>query len=504
MLRRLLLPLLGLVLLTPPSSATWSIVCVNTRTREVGVASATCLQNFNLRIGVPVVFVGEGSAAAQSFVDTSGQNRRLIYDSYRDTEETPLEILARLAAQDAGHQTRQYGIANFAGDPVTFTGRQAGAWAGGVTGQVGDYLYAIQGNLLTGEGVVLAAEAVFRDEKGDMAQKIMAAMEAARAMGGDGRCSCSGAHPTSCGTPPPSFTKSAHVAVMIVSRPGDTNGGCNANRGCARGDYYLNLNVIGGNLDPDPVFTLHEQHDLWRRNLLGRPDAVLTRVNAPEKLPADGVTERTVVVELRDLADVPLGHGGAQVTVETLDGGPSLATLGPVLDRGDGTYAFTLRAGSTLGRDRLVITASDVDPLDPLDVVTARLYPDLVVESLAAPLYTSADSLSAAAASELDLVVNQPLAPGASYWLVARPAASRRGEAPRLTPGGFALLPIPESPFFPGAPGRLDGNGRAESVLHAPPGALGALAGRRMEVTGWILDGTPLTRTNTVGIEILP
>jgi uncharacterized Ntn-hydrolase superfamily protein len=139
MARRALLPLLGLLVLVSQTSATWSIVCVNTKTREVGVSSATCIADFNLRTGVPVVYVGEGAAAAQSFIDMTGNNRRLIYAAFRDTEETPAEILAALAAEDGQHQTRQYGIVNFAGPPVTFTGRRWTA-ATGVTGQVGDIL----------------------------------------------------------------------------------------------------------------------------------------------------------------------------------------------------------------------------------------------------------------------------------------------------------------------------------------------------------------------------
>ena len=54
---------------------------------------------------------------------------------------------------------------------------------------------------------------------------------AARALGGDGRCSCSVSQPTSCGVPPPGFQKSAHVAVFVVARLGDTNGLCNRIRG---------------------------------------------------------------------------------------------------------------------------------------------------------------------------------------------------------------------------------------------------------------------------------
>ena len=71
----------------------------------------------------------------------------------------------------------------------------------------------------------------------------MAAMQAARSMGGDGRCSCSPTLPTSCGSPPPSFTKSAHIAYMMVARAGDTEGSNGIYRtpgvpfGIAAGDF---------------------------------------------------------------------------------------------------------------------------------------------------------------------------------------------------------------------------------------------------------------------------
>ncbi len=495
--RRAWLYLSTLLFLALPASATWSIVCVNLKTREVAVASATCLENFNLKVGVPVVVVGEGAAAAQSFVDLSGENRRTIFLSFRDSDETPLEILAELAAQDTGHQTRQYGIVNFTGDPVTFTGRQAGLAATGVTGRVGDILYAIQGNVLTGDEVVFAAEEAFRNTKGDVGQKLMAAMEGARAFGGDGRCSCRPNAPTSCGAPPPEFEKSAHVGVVVVARIGDSDGVCNAIRGCATGQYYLTLNVVDGQSDPDPVFTLQERYDVWREARLGRPDGILSRVEPVQELPADGLTERTVVVRLRDLDDLPLTRGGAQVEVTTVDGLPSLATIGPVVDRGDGSYAFTLRAGTEVGVDRLRITAAD-------DLVRATLFPFLEVATVAAGLHVGLEEVSAAGGALLPFVVNEPERPRSHYWIAARldptvadPMRAGRGGRP-------VLLSIGESPFFPGPPGRLDEGGRAEASLEIPPGALTGLVGLQLQFEAWMNGHGKPGRTNTVEVGIGP
>lgn len=504
MLRRTLLPLLGLTLLASRPSATWSIVCVNTRTREVGVASATCLEDFNLRVGVPVIVVGEGAAAAQSFLDVGAENRRLIYFSFRDLAESPAEILARLDAQDPGHETRQYGIVNFDGPPVSFTGARDGAAATGVAGQNGEILYAIQGNVLTGNEVVFAAEAAFRAQKGDMAAKMMAAMEAARALGGDGRCSCNASRPTSCGVPPPNFEKSAHVGVVVVARVGDVNGACTAARGCAQGDYYLTLNVRGNRNDPDPVKTLQYRYFLWRERLKGRPDGIYSRVQPVKPLPADGTTERTLLLELRDLDERLLAHGGAQITVSTVDGLPSNAQLGPVTDLGNGRYSLPVRAGAAPGIDRFSIQVTDVLPGDPSDIVVATLYPPLEVVTSDQALYVGAEELSAAAGGRVPFVLNRGDKAGAAYTLVARVVPPQRHGPRGLFPGWDGLLALPQSPFFPAAPQRLDGRGRAQADLAVMPGALEPMIGLRLEATGYVLDGAPIERTNPAGFEVRP
>ncbi len=188
--------------------ATWSILLVDIRTGEIAVGSATCLTNFDLRAGTPVLIPGVGAAAAQSAVDSTGSNRTLIRDLLASGAQTQ-DILAALSTFDPSHQSRQYGIVTALGDPATFTGLGAGAWAGGATGVIagagiggGDLYYAIQGNVLTGPSVVAAAVVAVESTPGDLAAKLMAGMEAARAQGGDGRCSCASGNPTGCGDPP--------------------------------------------------------------------------------------------------------------------------------------------------------------------------------------------------------------------------------------------------------------------------------------------------------------
>ena len=208
--------------------ATWSILLVDTRTGEIALGSATCLTSFDLRAGTPVIITGVGAATAQSFVDSSGRNRVRIRDGLA-LGLTPAEIFADLATFDPGHQTRQYGIVDVTGGTGTFSGTGAGAWAGGTTGMLtgadeGIY-FAVQGNLLTGPAVVNDAIAAIIATPGDLAEKLMAGMEAAQAIGGDARCSCPPL-PIPCGTPPAGFLKSADIGYMMIARTGDVDA-CN-------------------------------------------------------------------------------------------------------------------------------------------------------------------------------------------------------------------------------------------------------------------------------------
>jgi hypothetical protein len=156
-------------------------------------------------VWVPVIVVGKGAGCAQSYVDPTGATRVYIRDQLA-LGTNPVQILSGLAGFDTGHQTRQYGIADVLGRAVGFTGTQAGAFASDRVGRIGDVLYAIQGNVLTGGPVLAAAELALYATPGDLGEKMMAAMEAARLFGGDGRCSCNKGAPTSCGSPPPTFT----------------------------------------------------------------------------------------------------------------------------------------------------------------------------------------------------------------------------------------------------------------------------------------------------------
>ncbi len=358
MRNRLLALLLALVLLTSQALATWSIVVVNRRTGEVCVASATCIENFNLRNGIGVIASEVGCGATQSLA-TSAATRLEIHDLMLEGVP-PQEILDIISVGDPLWPIRQIGLVDVAGRAVSYSGANCGPWFGGVVGEQGDYVYAIQGNVLTGAPVVLDCEAAFLGTQGDMGQKVMAAMEAAMQMGGDGRCSCSQADPEGCGVPPPNFTKSAHVAFFVIARPGEEET-CNFN-GCAAGDFYLAINKAGLTAaDPDPVLIMRQDFDLWRTGLAGRPDAILSAVwPASATVPAGSGEILSFVLDLADVDGNAVQQGGAAVTLAHDPRSAGLATLHQVTDHQDGTYTVEVNAGNGgAGLDRLRFAVDD-------------------------------------------------------------------------------------------------------------------------------------------------
>lgn len=506
LLRRLCSALLALLMLVAPAGATWSILIIDTRTGEIAIASATCVANINLKAITPVLLVNRGAATAQAAVNFNSITNRAIIWNLLQAGSPPSAILASLAQSDPGHQSRQYGIIDVTGGKVTFSGSSNSAWAGGVTGNIGTIHYAVQGNILTGQVVVTAAEQAIRNTPGDLAARLIAGMEAASSMGGDGRCSCAPNNATGCGAPPPSFIKSAHVGYMIVARQGDTDGTCTiATLGCATGSYWMDLNVANqSSASPPPVPQLRALFDAWRLTLAGRPDHHQSTVTLePPTLIADGSSVTTATITLRDWQGTALTAGGATVTIAAEPTGTASVTLGPVSDLGNGTYTFNVTAGTTPGTASLAITVDD-------GVSPVLLSPRTDVEVRPDSLWASATSVSAAAGGTVDLHLDAGGGNALAAYVVA---ASASGTSPGL-PIGSVVLPLNPDPWFQGSLllangslfvntfGALDLAGRAQAQLAATPGLLAPAAGTDLDFAYVLL---PFTfASNPVRVSIAP
>lgn len=340
--------------LTAPAHATWSIVIGDRQTGEVAVGTVTCLNNFDLLAIVPVVVVGRGTAAVQASGDFNGIRRPVIFSGFM--AGTPPQTILISLAGISGHQSRQYGIVNTNGQALTFSGASTLAWSGGIVGSVGTMDYAIQGNVLAGGCVVPAIELAVINTPGDMAEKLMAGMEAASAAGGDGRCSCNPNAPASCGCPNKA-TKSGHIGGMIVARIGDIDDTLCSAAGCADGTYFMRLNVaFQPSNAADPVSQLRAQFNNWRAQLSFKPDAIQSTVGfSPSRVPPNGAATTTMIVTLLDYLARPAVLPVQSVTVAHAATSAGVSSIGPVVNQGAGVYSVELTAGNAPGIDRFEV-----------------------------------------------------------------------------------------------------------------------------------------------------
>ena len=493
---------LATLLLSSPALATWSIVVISKKTGEVCVASATCLGgNFPLKRYLPVIVVGKGAAAAQSAIDTSATNRKRIWNMFHANQE-PERILEMLSIFDTSHQSRQYGIVSFDGPPVTFTGTLAGEGKHELVGETDELIYAIQGNVITGDPVCDMAELALVNTPGDLSQKVMAAMEAARAMGGDGRCSCSGSDPDGCGSPPPNFTKSAHTAFVVLARLGNTDGGCDQQDGCASGNYYLSLVVKGVDSDPDPVLEMQVKYDQWRADLADVADAVHSIVTVDrDALVADGLSTAMVHVELRDIEDQPLTAGGHNWTIDWAGEGSPTATIGAITDHGGGHYSFPVTATTVAGRGAWTLRSKR-----PGEKAVQLYQPLALPTEPVTQLHVGRQEVTLGEA--VPFTVNRGAADaGRAYALLGSASGTHPG-----TPFANVVLPLNRDGFFnwtwsgpaefAGSIGVLDAAGRAEALLDAPAGDWTPLIGTRLHFCG-LIGGPTYDVTNVLAVEVV-
>ncbi len=365
--------------------ATWSIVVVNTRTGEVAVASITCVEGINLRSWTPVILPGVGAAAAQNMLDRSG-NRLLIHDLMLEGM-APDDIIFALASHDTAHNTRQYGIVDLQARTAYFNGTSAGDYYGARSGKIGELVYSIQGNVLAGAPVLDEAESTLILTPGDLSEKLIAAMEAAAIMGGDGRCSCTTGQAASCGSPPPGPFKSGHVGFMLIARMGEEALPC-VQSGCAKGDFYCELNqrdLMAA--DADPILLLRQDYDNWRAGLQGRVDAIQSVVHGPANNRIEASTAGTEIylLELSDIDGNILTTGGSLITLAHLSGSTGNATLQSVTDHNDGTYTLEVEPGNQPGIESFSFQVDDgTRPVLLWPAQTLTLTPALIEPQLAA------------------------------------------------------------------------------------------------------------------------
>jgi len=158
--------------------STFSIVGCDPLTGELGVA----VQSKFLAVGavVPFAKAGVGALATQSWANTSYGPEGL---GLLEEGETVEAVLETLTGKDKDRHLRQVGIVDAKGNAATFTGSDCFAWAGGRTGPG----YACQGNVLVSQETVDAMAETFERTEGELARRLVTALDAGQQAGGDSR-----------------------------------------------------------------------------------------------------------------------------------------------------------------------------------------------------------------------------------------------------------------------------------------------------------------------------
>jgi len=156
--------------------STYSIVARDSETGQLGVA----VQTHQMTVGwvVPWMLPGVGAMATQSLANVSFGPMALAMLR----ERVPAaEVIAALVASDPDAKRRQVAVVD--------AEERAAAWTGdGCIPEAGHHVgegYSVQANMMTNATVVQAMADAFEGASGDLAQRMMAALHAAQAEGGD-------------------------------------------------------------------------------------------------------------------------------------------------------------------------------------------------------------------------------------------------------------------------------------------------------------------------------
>ncbi|CAN5164494.1 hypothetical protein BH24PSE2_BH24PSE2_21560 [soil metagenome] len=155
---------------------TYSIVARDPATDELGVAVQS--HWFSVGTVVPWAEAGVGAVATQSFTDPS--YGKLGLELMRLGKSAP-DALKALLAGDESRDVRQVAMIDAEGRAAAHTGAKNIQAAGHIVGKD----YSVQANLMLNDQVWPAMSRAFEDGKGDLAERMMASLEAAQAAGGD-------------------------------------------------------------------------------------------------------------------------------------------------------------------------------------------------------------------------------------------------------------------------------------------------------------------------------
>ena len=221
--------------------STYSIVALDAETGELGVAVQS--HWFSVGFLVPWVKAGVGAVATQSFVKVDyGPDGLELMESGMSAKDA----LKSLTNQDEAEAVRQVAMIDINGNVAAHTGERCIVFANHVVGKN----YSVQANMMENSTVPKAMAVAFENSSGDLADRMMAALEAAEKEGGDIRGKQSAAMVIMSGEPTGIEWKDTKMSLRIEDHPTPLKELKRlirihrAYQHANKGDYYMELNQI--------------------------------------------------------------------------------------------------------------------------------------------------------------------------------------------------------------------------------------------------------------------
>ena len=260
---------------------TFSIVACDPANGDLGVAVASRFPAVGAV--VPWARAGVGAVATQSWANTDfGPDGLRLMGSGLPAGPA----LDAVLESDADREERQAGFVDAAGGAATFTGANCMDWAGGMNGDG----FAAQGNILAGEAVVAELVRAFSETEGDLCDRLLAALLAGDAAGGDRRGKQS-------------------AALLVVRTGGGYEG---------RNDRYIDLRVDD---HPDAPRELARLFAVWDDTMLVRRDEPVEATqdvvaDLQRRLAAVGVYGGAATGELDEATGIALADWAGKYNLE--------------------------------------------------------------------------------------------------------------------------------------------------------------------------------------------
>jgi uncharacterized Ntn-hydrolase superfamily protein len=231
-LKHLYLTFIFVTLFVVPSYATWSIIVVDAKTKEIGIAGASCTYSV---YGIGAIAPGKGAIVVQAMSNNEARAKGLEMIL---ADASPEQIVKAIKDPGFDPEEQQYAVicVKYLDKPLTYTGNSTTLNKGALTARG----ISVQGNTLTDSAelqAVLNAAIIAQKDSLPIEDVLMLALEAGAKLGGDKRCG---------------DIKALSAFLTVVKPTGDIE------------SPYLNLVVYGTDDTVNAVETLRQKFNSWK------------------------------------------------------------------------------------------------------------------------------------------------------------------------------------------------------------------------------------------------